>query len=85
MKTGESLSSSSPIRSSARSLGSEACPAVSTPQREGSTLRLSSSEEVNVKDINKLVKLQAQFAQAYYELRYPYSKNKFALSAQKKK
>ncbi len=38
-----------------------------------------------MKDINKLVKLQAQFAQAYYELRYPYSKNKFVLSAQKKK
>ncbi len=35
MKTGESLSSSFPIRSSARSLGSEAHPAVSSPQREG--------------------------------------------------
>ncbi len=71
---GEPLSSSSPIRSSARSLGSEARPAVSSPQREGSMLRLSSSEEVDVKDIDELLKLQALFAQAYYELRYHYRK-----------
>ncbi len=45
MKTGEPLSSPFPIRSNARSLGSEAGPAVSSPRRECSTLRLSSSEE----------------------------------------
>ncbi len=43
MKMGGPLSSSSPIRSGAH-------PAVSSPRREGSTLRLSSSEEVDVED-----------------------------------
>ncbi len=66
MKTGEPLSSSFPIRSSARSLWSEARPVVSSPQREGLTLRLSSSEEVDLKDVDKLCKV-ALFAQAYYE------------------
>ncbi len=50
----KSLSSSFPIRSSARSLGSEARPAVSSPRKEGSMLRLSSSEEVDVEDIDEL-------------------------------
>ncbi len=36
-----------PIRSNARSLGSEARPVVLPPRREGSTLRLPSSEEVD--------------------------------------
>ncbi len=54
MKTGESPSSSFPIRSSARSLGSEARPVVSSPRREGSMLRLSSSEEVDVEDVDEL-------------------------------
>ncbi len=49
-----------------RSLWSEARPVVSSPQREGLTLRLSSSEEVDVKDVDKLCKV-ALFAQAYYE------------------
>ncbi len=48
METGESLSSSSPARSTARSLGSEARSAVSSPRGEGSALLLSSSEEVDV-------------------------------------
>ncbi len=48
MKTGEPLSSSFPIRSSARSLASEARPEISSPRREGSTLRLSSSEVVEL-------------------------------------
>ncbi len=45
MNTGEPLSSSFPIRSSARSLGLEARLAVSFPRRKDSTLCLSSSEE----------------------------------------
>ncbi len=52
-KTGEPLSSFFPIRSSTRSLESEACFAVSSLKREGSTLRLSSSEEVDVKDVDE--------------------------------
>ncbi len=55
-KTGEPLSSPFPIRSNARSLGSEARPAVSSPWREGSTLRLSSSEEVDMEDVDEFCK-----------------------------
>ncbi len=51
METGESLSSSSPARSTAGSLGSEARSAVSSPQGEGSVLLLSSSEEVDVESV----------------------------------
>ncbi len=43
-----------PIKSNARSLGSEARPAVLPPWREGSMLRLPSSEEVDVEDIDEL-------------------------------
>jgi len=50
----------------ARFLGSEARPAVSSPQREGSTLCLSFYEKVDVKDVDKLCKA-ALFVQAYYE------------------
>ncbi len=45
METGGSLSPSSPARSIARCLGSEARSAVSSPQRAGLALRLSFSEE----------------------------------------
>ncbi len=48
METGRSLSSSSPARSTARSLGSEARSAVSSPQRAGSAFHLSPSEEEDV-------------------------------------
>ncbi len=48
METGGSLSLSSPARSIALSLGSEARSAVSSPQRAGSALRLSPSEEEDV-------------------------------------
>ncbi len=51
METGESLSSSSPARSTAGSLGSEARSAVSSPQGEGSVLLLSYSEEVDVESV----------------------------------
>ncbi len=47
-ETGSSLSRSSPARSTAPSQGSEARPAVSSPQREGQVLHLSSSEEGDV-------------------------------------
>ncbi len=60
-KTGESLSSSFPIRSNARSRGSEARPAVPSPRREGSTLCLPSSEEVDVEDVDELCNQQALF------------------------
>ncbi len=65
MKTGEPLSSSFPIRSSARSLGSEAHPTVSPLGRKGSMLRLSSSEG-DVADVNELSQ-NLFFAQAYCE------------------
>ncbi len=45
METGRSLSLSSPARSTARSLGSEARSAVSSPQRAGPVFHLSPSEE----------------------------------------
>ncbi len=48
METGGSLSLSSPARSTARSLGSEARFAVSSPQRAGSAFHLSPSEEEDV-------------------------------------
>ncbi len=48
MEMGRSLSSSSPARSTVRSLRSEARSAVSSPQRAGSALLLSSSEGVYV-------------------------------------
>ncbi len=51
METGGSLSSSSPARSTARSLGSEARSAVSSPRGAGSALLLSSSEEVDVESV----------------------------------
>ncbi len=51
MKTGESLSSSSPARSTARSLGSEVRSAVSSPRGVGSALLLSSSKEVDVESV----------------------------------
>ncbi len=60
-KTGESLSSSFLIRSNARSRGSEARPAVPSPRREGSTLRLPSSVEVDVEDVDELCNQQALF------------------------
>ncbi len=52
METGESLSSSSPARSTARSLGSEARSAVSSPRGVGSALLLSTSEEVDVESVD---------------------------------
>ncbi len=63
-KTGESLSSSFLIRSNARSRGSEARPAVLSPRREGSTLRLPSSVEV-VEDVDELCNQQALFHRCY--------------------
>ncbi len=60
-KTGESLSSSFPIRSNARSRGSEARPAVPSPRREGSTLCLPSSEEVDMEYVDELCNQQALF------------------------
>ncbi len=52
METGGSLSSSSPARSIAHSLGSEARSAVSSPQGAGSALILSSSEEEDVESVD---------------------------------
>ncbi|XP_053090988.1 uncharacterized protein LOC128318536 [Pangasianodon hypophthalmus] len=52
MEMGQPLSSSSPTRYTARSLGSEAC-AASSPRGEGSTRLLSSSEEVDVAGVDE--------------------------------
>ncbi len=52
METGGSLSLSSPARSTARSLGSEACSGVSSPQRAGSAFHLSPSKEEDVESAN---------------------------------
>ncbi|KAL0157243.1 hypothetical protein M9458_048489, partial [Cirrhinus mrigala] len=54
METGDPLSPSSPSRSAARSMGSEAHSAVSSPQGTGSTLHLSSSEEVDVENVDEV-------------------------------
>lgn len=51
-ETGSSFSWSSPARTTAPSQGSEACAAVSYPQRESSVLHLSSSEEVDVMSVD---------------------------------
>ncbi len=53
IKTGDRLSSSFTIRSSTRFLRSEARPAVLPPQRKGSTLRLSFSEEGDREDVDE--------------------------------
>ncbi len=54
IKKGDPLSSSFPIRSSARFLRSEA--RGSSPQRKGSTLRLSFSEEEDREDVDEFSK-----------------------------
>ncbi|KAI2654668.1 enzymatic polyprotein [Labeo rohita] len=54
METGDPLSPSSPSRSAARSVGSEARSAVSFPRGMGSTLHLSSSEEVDVESVDEV-------------------------------
>ncbi|KAL0175067.1 hypothetical protein M9458_031035, partial [Cirrhinus mrigala] len=54
METGDPLSPSSPSRSAARSVGSEARSAVSSPQGTGSTLCISSSEEVDIESIDEV-------------------------------
>ncbi|KAL0164598.1 hypothetical protein M9458_040351, partial [Cirrhinus mrigala] len=54
METGDPLSPASPARSAARSQGSEARSAVSSPRGTGSTLHLSSSEEVDVETVDEV-------------------------------
>ncbi|KAL0176406.1 hypothetical protein M9458_028736, partial [Cirrhinus mrigala] len=54
METGDPLSPSSPRRSAARSMGSEARSAVSSPQGTGSTLRISSSKEVDIESVDEV-------------------------------
>ncbi len=66
-KMGEPLSLFFPIRSSARSLRSEDRPHGSFPRKKGSTLLLSSSEEVDGEDVDELSQ-SVIFAQAYCEL-----------------
>ncbi|KAI2655577.1 Transposon Ty3-G Gag-Pol polyprotein [Labeo rohita] len=53
METGVPLSSASPSRSAARSAGSEARTAVSSPRGSGSTVRLSSSEGAEVEIVEE--------------------------------
>ncbi len=64
IKKGDPLSSSFPIRSSARFLRSEARP-MASPQRKGSTLRLSFSEEEDREYVDEFSK--HTFAQACCE------------------
>ncbi|KAL0173474.1 hypothetical protein M9458_029442, partial [Cirrhinus mrigala] len=54
METGDPLSPASPTRSAAHSQGSEARSAVSSPRGTGSTLHLSSSEEVDVETVEEV-------------------------------
>ncbi|KAL0201377.1 hypothetical protein M9458_004564, partial [Cirrhinus mrigala] len=54
METGDPLSPSSPTRSTACSLGSEARSAVSSPRGTGLTLRISSSEEIDVESADEV-------------------------------
>ncbi|KAL0148327.1 hypothetical protein M9458_056389 [Cirrhinus mrigala] len=54
METGDPLSPASPTRSAARSQGSEGRSAVSSPRGTGSTLHLSSSEEVDVESVDEV-------------------------------
>ncbi len=67
METGQSLSPSLPSRSSALSQRSEALTTGSSTQREGSTLRLSSSEEVDVEIVDETADSPPQSPQ-YEEL-----------------
>ena len=53
MQTGESLSSSSPARSSVRSLGSEARLGATSPREADAALRLSASEEVDEESVDE--------------------------------
>ncbi len=61
METGVSLSSSSPARSIAHSLGSDAHSAVSSPQRAGSALLLSFSEGEDVESADYSLIQSPQF------------------------
>ncbi len=61
METGVSLSSSSPARSIAHSLGSDAHSAVYSPQRAGSALLLSSSEGEDVESADYSLIQSPQF------------------------
>ncbi len=61
METGRSLSLSSPARSIARSLGSEARSAVSSPQRAGPVFHLSPSEEEDVESTGYSPTLSPQY------------------------
>ncbi len=61
METGRSLSLSSPARSTARSLGSEARSAVSSPQRAGPVFHLSPSEEEDVESTGYSPTLSPQY------------------------
>ncbi|KAL0151133.1 hypothetical protein M9458_053646 [Cirrhinus mrigala] len=53
METGDPLSPASPSRSVARSAGTEARSAVSSPRGTSSTLRLSSSEEADIESVEE--------------------------------
>ncbi len=61
LETGKPLSLSSPARSTARSLGSEARSAVSSPQREGPVFHLSPSEEEDVESTGFSPTLSPQY------------------------
>ncbi|KAI2652819.1 Transposon Ty3-G Gag-Pol polyprotein [Labeo rohita] len=65
METGNPLSPASPARSPARSLGAEARAADSSPRGTGSTLPISSSEEVDVESVGDV---QAPSFPQYEEL-----------------
>ncbi len=61
LETGKPLSLSSPARSTARSLGSEARSAVSSPQRAGPVFHLSPSEEEDVESTGFSPTLSPQY------------------------
>ncbi len=61
LETGKPLSLSSPARSTARSLGSEARSAVSSPQRVGPVFHLSPSEEEDVESTGFSPTLSPQY------------------------
>ncbi len=83
MKMGEPLYTSFLIRSSARSLGLEARPAVSSLWRKGSALRLSSSEEVDVEDAMSFCKAYCLLKHVVNEYHYKGSGAQSALERKK--
>ncbi|XP_026054609.1 NLR family CARD domain-containing protein 3-like [Carassius auratus] len=84
MQMGKSLSSSSPARSSARSLGSEARFGATSPRESDATLHLSASEEVNVESVDDSPSQSSQYEELLKVVTHTVAKLNIDWPAEKK-